>query len=123
MTTPVTIEHCGRTIAAAVVAFDIRWSGELPHDGEVVWAVRVAGDDSDSQVELGHRRVGEQVAQYVRDLSSGRDQEVRPDADLDGTGITVRFPSDVVGTAVEWPTWQAVIEVGGVQVAASTVRC
>src|SRR3712207_3406726 len=122
MTTPVTIEHCGRTIAAAVVAFDIRWRGELPGDGEVVWAVRVASGDGDSQVELGHRRVGEEVAQYVRDLTSGRDQEVRPAADLDGTGLTVRFPDDVVGAAVEWPTGRAVIEVDGVDVAASAVR-
>ena len=121
MTAPVTIEHCGRTVAATVVAFDIRWSGALPQDLPVVWAVHVASGDSDSQVELGHRRAGEQVAQYVRDLSTGRTQEVRPDGDLDGGGITVRFPTDVVGTAVEWPTWQAVIEVDGEQVATLTV--
>ena len=121
MTAPVTIDHCGRTIAASVVAFDIQWTGELPEDREVTWAVRVADPRGDSQVELGLRRVGRQVSQYARDLSTGLTQEVRPDADLDGAEITVRFPTDVVGTAVEWPTWQAVIEVEGEDLTALTV--
>jgi hypothetical protein len=113
MTPAVTIEHCGRTIAASVVAFDIRWSGELPADSEVTWAVRVTSGDADENVELGHRRSGERLSQYAQDLSTGRTQEVNPDADLDAGEITVRFPADVVGLAVEWPTWQAVIEVAG----------
>src|SRR3712207_4491939 len=99
MTAPVTIDHCGRTIAASVVAFDIQWTGELPEDREVTWAVRVADARGGSHVELGLRRVGQQVSQYARDLSTGHTQEVRPDADLDGAEITVRFPTDVVGTA------------------------
>jgi hypothetical protein len=107
----VSIDHCGRTIAASVVAYDIRWTGALPSDREVTWAVRVVSDDGMSQVELGHRRTGAQASQYALDLSTGRIQEVRPDADLNGDEITVRFPADVVGFAIEWPTWQAVIEV------------
>ena len=113
MTGQVTIDHCGRTIAASVVAFDIQWSGDLPADREVTWAVRVASGDGGSQVELGHRRAGDRLSQYARDLSSGREQEVGVDADLQDDEITVRFPSDVVGAATGWPTWQAVIEVDG----------
>ena len=121
LTVPVTIEDCGRTIAARVVAFDIRWSGRLPEDRDVTWAVRVTHGDGESQVELGHRRAGERVWQYVRDLTTGRTQEVRPDADLENGEITVRFPADVVGLAVEWPTWQAVIEVDGEDIASLAV--
>ncbi len=111
MTGQVSIDHCGRTIAASVVAYDIRWTGELPSDREVTWAVRVVSDDGESQVELGHRRTGAQASQYALDLSTGRTLAARPDADLNGDEITVRFPADVVGFAIEWPTWQAVIEV------------
>jgi hypothetical protein len=121
MTAPVTIDHCGRTIAASVVAFDIQWTGQLPEDREVTWAVRVADAGGGSQVELGHRRVGEHVWQYARDLSTGRIQEVSPDADLDDAEITVRFPTDIVGRAVEWPIWQAVIEVEGKDLTALAV--
>ena len=111
MTGQVTIDHCGRTIAASVVAYDIRWTGELPEDREVTWAVRVVSDDGSSQVELGHRRDGARSSQYALDLSTGRTQEVAVDADHNGDEITVRFPADVVGLAIEWPIWRAVIEV------------
>ena len=111
MTGQVTIDHCGRTIAASVVAYDIRWTGALPEDREVTWAVRVVSDYGGSQVELGYRRDGARSTQYALDLSTGRTQEVPVNADLDGDEITVRFPADVVGFAVEWPTWRAVIEV------------
>ena len=121
MTAPVMIDHCGRTIAASVVAFDVRWTGALPEGHDVTWAVRVTSDDGASQVELGHRRTGQVVAQYVRDLTTGRTQEVGADADLDADGITVRFPAEVVGQAVEWPTWQAVIGVDGVEVTSLAV--
>lgn len=121
MTGQVAIEHCGRTTAAAVVAFDIQWSGDLPPDREVTWAVRVASPDGDGRVELGHQRSGAGTSQYALDLTSGRRQEVGVDADLEDGEITVRFPTDVVGLAVEWPTWQAVIEVGGEDVASLAV--
>ena len=113
MTGHVSIDHCGRTIAASVVAYDIQWTGDLPDDREVTWAVRVASDDGGSRVELGYRRAGARASQYAQDLTTGRIQEVAVDADLHGDAITVRFPADVVGFAVEWPTWQAVIEVDG----------
>lgn len=121
LTVPVTIDHCGRTMAANVVAFAIRWNGLLPEDRDVTWAVRVTRDDGGSQVELGHRRASGQSLQYVRDLATGRTQEVRPDADLDSAEITVRFPADVVGLAVEWPTWLAVLVVDGEDVASLAV--
>ena len=121
MTAPVTIDHCGRTVAASVVAFDIQWSGELPAGHDLTWAVRVVSPDGTGEVELGHRRTGQQVAQYVRDLTTGRTHQVEPDADLDATGITARFPADVVGLAVEWPTWRAVIEVDGEDVTTTAV--
>jgi hypothetical protein len=117
MTGPATIDSCGRTIAASVVAFDIVWSGELPADREVTWAVRVTSDDAASQLELGHRRDGSSVVQYARDLGTGRVQQLDADADVEDGEVTVRFPADVVGVAVEWPTWQAVLEVDGEDVA------
>src|SRR5687768_6800618 len=113
MTAPVTIEHCGRTTAASVVAFNIQWSGAVPAQQDVTWAVRVASGDGDGRVELGHRRTNGVAGQYALDLSTGRRQEVRADADLGDDEITVRFPAEVVGLAVEWPTWQAVITVDG----------
>jgi hypothetical protein len=121
MTGPVTIDHCGRTTAATVVAFDIRWSGDLPRDGEVTWAVRVATADGNGRVELGHRRSGSGMSQYALDLTTGRRQDVGPDADVQDGEVTVRFPADVVGLAVEWPIWQAVIAVGGEDVASLAV--
>ncbi len=113
MTDQVTIDHCGRTIAASVVAFDMKWTGDLPAGREVTWAVRVASGDGESQVELGHRRAAGRSSQYALDLATGRHQEVGVDADLQADQITVRFPSDVVGVATEWPIWKAVIEVDG----------
>ena len=107
----ITIDHCGRTIAASVVAFDIRWTGHLPDDREVTWAVRVGSDDGGSHVELGLRRAGGRTTQYALDLSTGRQQEVRVDADIHDEEVTVRFPAEVVGAATGWPIWQAVIEV------------
>ena len=117
MTATLTIEHCGRTIAASVVAFDIRWVGALPEGADLTWAVRVTSDDGSSRLELVHRRDRGRLEQYARDLTTDRAQEVRPDADLEERGITVRFPIDVVGVAVEWPTWQAVVAVDGEDVA------
>jgi len=107
-----TIEHCGRTVAADVVAFDIRWSGPLP-TGEVTWAARVTSDDGQDRVELAYRRGSSGTAQFVQDAATGRRQDVPEDADLDDDEITVRFTADVVGVAIEWPTWQAVISVDG----------
>ena len=121
MTGPLSIEHCGRTTAAAVVAFDIRWSGDLPPDRDVTWAVRVASVDGSERVELGHRRSGGGTSQYALDLTTGRRQDVGPDADVQDGEVTVRFPADVVGVVVEWPIWQAVIAVGGEDVASQAV--
>ncbi len=121
MTDQVTLEHCGRTIAASVVAFDLKWAGDLPAGREVTWAVRVVSGDGESQVELGHRRSAGRTSQYALDLASGRSQEVGVDADLQADEITVRFPSDVVGVAADWPTWKAVIEIDGCDVTSLAV--
>jgi hypothetical protein len=40
-----------------------------------------------------------------------------PDAEVGSAGITARFPTNVVGVAVEWPVWRAVITVDGADVA------
>src|SRR3954470_5301471 len=99
----VEIEHCGRTVAADVVAFAIRWSGQVPA-GDVTWSVRVTSEDGRGQVELGYERTPAGTSQFVRDSSTGRRQQVPEDADLEDQEITVRFPAEVVGVAIEWPT-------------------
>src|SRR4051794_9501431 len=108
MSGEVEIEHCGRTVAADLVAFSMRWSGEVPVRA-ATWAVRVTSEDGREQVELGYERAPSGASQFVLDASTGRRQEVAEDADLHDQDITVRFPADVVGVAIEWPTWQAVI--------------
>jgi hypothetical protein len=120
MSGQVEIEHCGRTVAADLVAFAIRWSGELP-DHEVTWSVRVTSEDGREHVELGYARTSGGASQFALDAATGRRQEVAEDADLDDHEITVRFPADVVGVAIEWPTWQAVISVAGQDAAALAV--
>ena len=110
------IEHAGRTITDALVAFDVRWEGDLGGAGTVVWTMVVS--DGASEVRLSHERRGGEVAvQYVVDGATGRRQEVPEDADVEDDGITARFPADVVGVAVEWPVWTAVITVDGEDVA------
>lgn len=119
--TAVTIDQCGRTIAASIIAFDIQWSGDLPGDREITWAVRISSAAADGEVELGHRRSAGGPSQYARDLSTGRTQEVTPDADVSAREITVRFASAVVGQAVEWPIWKAVLTVDDEDVAVLAV--
>ena len=121
----VDITGCGRTTAADVVAFTVRWAGELPASGTVTWAARVTGPDGREAVQLGYERAsrggGAVDRQYVEDLTSGRLQELAADAEV-GTGeVTVRFPATAVGVAVEWPTWQAVIAVDGVELATQAI--
>src|SRR3954452_15854104 len=111
--TDVEIIECGRTIAGAVVAFTIEWEGEP--SGEVAWAAQVSSADADETVTLGYTRGSGAEEQYVE--AEGRRQRLDTDADLGDGKITVRFPAEVVGVAVEWPTWNAVVAVDGQTVA------
>jgi hypothetical protein len=116
----VTIEHCGRTVAGDVVGVDLHWDGPLA--GRVVaWSMRVGSDDGSDELRLVHRRDGERVEQFVEGLRTGRRDDVEPDADIRDDEIVMRFPADVVGTAVEWPVWTAVITVDGEDVASRVV--
>ena len=62
-------------------------------------------------VRLTYQQVDEHAGQHV-EAASGR-VELDPDADLDDGEVTVRFPANVVGVAVEWPVWNAVITADG----------
>lgn len=120
----VTIEHCGRTVAADVVAFDVVWSGELPEGSPVVIAAVVTSDDGEEAVELCHERASgprEAEAQYVVDQVTGRRRDVHPDATYGDREVTVRFSAEVVGVAVDWPIWQAVVRVGGEEIARKAI--
>ena len=108
---------CGRTVAGEVVAFSIEWEGEPA--GEVTWAVRVTSADRTETVELGYERGPAGDQQYAE--ANGRRQGVDPDADLDDGSITARFPAEVVGVAIEWPVWTAVVRVDGEVVAEQVI--
>src|SRR3954454_9657025 len=102
-TTGVTINHCGRTVAGDFVAFDIQWDGALPSARSVAWSMVVTAPDGNETVTLTHQQVNGQATQYVEAVS-GR-VELDADAEVDDGEVTVRFPANVVGVAVEWPVW------------------
>jgi hypothetical protein len=109
MTSAPVIEHCGRTVAGGFVAFDIRWQGDLPPEVDVQWAMVVS--EGEEEVVLVHARGGGTVSHYVVG-AAGRD-DLEPDADVSDCEITARFPTEIVGVAVEWPVWTAVLTVDG----------
>ena len=109
MTSPPEITHCGRTVSGDFVAWDIRWEGGMPDGAVVQWSMVVA--DEDEEVRLIHGRRGSTTEQYV--VGAGGREDVEPDADVSEHEITVRFPADLVGVAVEWPVWTAVVTVDG----------
>src|SRR3954447_6894207 len=106
------ITDSGRTITGAFVAFDVRWEGGSSEPETGTWSMAIT--EGDETVHLVYeRRDGDFVAQYVDDSSTGRRRDVDEDADLRDHEITVRFPADVVGVAVEWPAWKATLAVPG----------
>ena len=115
------IVGCGRTVAGGHVAYDIQWD----HDpaGKVVrWVMEVGSPDASETVRLVHELVdGRPSEQYVEDVASGRRTPVDGDADQRDQEITVRFPLDVVGVAVEWPAWRAVLVVDGEEASSMVV--
>jgi hypothetical protein len=112
---------CGRTVSGDVVAFDIQWEGDLG-GGRIAWSVLVTSDDGEGRVRLAHERAdGSFAGQYVADEVSGRRRPVEEDADVSAGEVTARFPANVVGVAVDWPVWQAVVEVDGEEVATHVV--
>jgi hypothetical protein len=112
----VQILGCGRTVGGGLVAFDIRWDGEVPDNEPVLWSMEIS--NGEESVLLGHQRNGGTfVTQFVDASSTGRREEVPEDADRGDGEMTVRFPAELVGVAVEWPVWKAVIAVDGSEVA------
>ena len=112
------IVHAGRTETDVVVAYDIRWEGDLSGARSVTWSMTVTSPDGRDSVRLAYPvDDGEHSAQYVLDRASGRRQDLDPDADLDDDEVTVRFPTATVGVAASWPSWRAVITVDGEDVA------
>ena len=115
------IDHCGRTIAGDVVAFDICWEGSLPAEAALVWSMVVTDEVGHESLVLSHARRGEVIEQYAVDPETGRREDVEPDADLSDREITVRFPANIVGVAVECPVWKAVISADGDDLASKLV--
>ena len=111
----VQISGCGRTVGGGLVAINIRWEGEIASEAPVLWMMEVS--DGEESVHLGHQRNGSVVTQFVDAAGTGRREEVEESADLGDGEITVRFPAEVVGVALEWPVWRAVIAVDGAEVA------
>lgn len=115
------ISHCGRTISGDTVGIDISWEGALAPQQSVLWSIFVSSDDGTDEIHLGHIRSGDAAEQFVDDLGSGRRHPVDPDADVSDDEIIVRFPTSVVGVAVDWPVWKAVITVDGQDVATRVI--
>jgi hypothetical protein len=115
----VTIKHCGRTLAGDYVAFDIQWEGSVPFEADAGWTMVVTAPDGVETVRLEHRRTAGVATQFV-EAAAGR-VEMDPDVDLDEGEITARFKADVVGVAVEWPVWTAVLSVDGTDVSSMVV--
>jgi hypothetical protein len=113
------IVHAGRTETDVVVAYDIRWEGDLSDARSVTWSMTVTSPDGRDSVRLAYQLEdgAASAAQYVLDRASGRRQDLDPDADLDDDEITVRFPTATVGVAASWPSWRALITVDGDDVA------
>ncbi len=112
----VRIRECGRSVAGGYVAFDIQWEGDLAGPQSVLWAMEVTSETGET-VRLGYQRSGAEPTQFVDDDVTGRRSDVDPDADVGDDEITVRFPAAVVGVAVEWPVWRALLVVDGEQIA------
>ncbi len=115
----VNIKHCGRTAAGDYVAFDIQWEGALPSARAVAWSMVVTAPDGKETVTLTYQQVNGQATQYV-EAASGR-VELDADAEVDDGEVTVRFPANVVGVAVEWPVWTAAIEADGAELSTCVV--
>ena len=115
----VTIKHCGRTLAGDFVAFDIQWEGTLPAARSLTWEMVVTAPDGDETVQLTYQQVDGSAGQHV-EAASGR-VELDADADVDDGEVTVRVPANVVGVAVEWPVWTAVITADGQELASCVV--
>ena len=112
------IVRAGRTVTKGVVAFDIGWQGELSGYDSVLWSMLITSPDGKETVQLGYQAFhGAFSGQFVRDRVTGRQEDLDGDADLRDAEITVRFPAERVGVAVEWPSWRAVISVDGDHVA------
>jgi hypothetical protein len=116
----VQIVGCGRTVAGQVVAFDIKWEGDLTAHHAVLWGVEVS--QGEECVLLGHGRIeGDFAEQFVEDTGTGRRQKLDDDADLGEDEVTARFPADVVGVAADWPLWTAIIRADGQEIAREVI--
>lgn len=109
------IRECGRSIGGGTVVFDIEWEGDLG-GGDHAFAVAITSSDGREQVRMVHARTGDGAPSQYVEADGGR-QDVDVDADVDDDHVTARFPAEVVGVAVEWPVWQAVLLVDGSPVA------
>jgi hypothetical protein len=112
------IRECGRTVAGDLVAFDIQWDGDLAGD-DVAWAALICSPDNSEEVRLVHRLRAGEAQQYVEGAQGRQDVEI--DADVREDDAIVRFPASVVGVAVDWPTWVAVLAVDGEEIAREAI--
>ena len=115
------IRECGRTTGGGVVVFDVTWDGYL-EAGTVAWVVTIDNDDDSERVVLCLERSGGSdgtVRQFV--AADGRQQDVSLDATVEDDHVTVRFPADVVGVAVDWPVWKALLVLDGIAVSEQVI--
>src|SRR3954462_4615041 len=116
------IPNSGRTPGGGVAAFTIRWGGSPPGPETPTWSVAFGGGGGSEGVRLVYEcRDGDFAAQYVDETSTGRRRDVDENADLRDHQITVRFPADLVGVAVQWPVWKASVAVPGEDTATAVV--
>jgi len=112
------IVRTGQTVAGELVTFDIGWDDDLTGNESVLWSMIITSSDGEEIVQLGYKVVDDAFsAQFVNDWTTGREQTVDQDADARDREVTVRFPASIVGVAAAWPTWKAVINVNGIDVA------
>ncbi len=115
------IVRCGRTIAGGYVAYDVQWEGSI-EGSLVLWSLVISSADESESVRVVHERTdGEATGQYIEDLTTGSRQTVEPDADCRDQEITVRFPENLVGVAIEWPLWRVVLTVDGSDISSMIV--
>lgn len=85
-----------------------------PGSGTVHWAILVSSPSGDRALQLGVKFLdGKQIAQYVFDAGSAKQENVPGDVSLAGTVLTAAFPYDAVAELGATWKWSATTNVQG----------